>query len=148
MRSAAHRLSARTSRGFAKAHSKIPYLRRVPVNAVGIILFVALVNIIIWVICGIILVSSAFSSGAAMLTLYASRLHIRRFDEIRQARKPLTSKRRSSLLPTAALSYTLGLRHALDADHISLIDLMTRRLVAAGQRPVTVGTFFSLGHST
>lgn len=46
------------------------------------------------------------------------------------------------------LSYTLGLRHALDADHISAIDLMTRRLIASGQRPVTVGTFFSLGHST
>ena len=46
------------------------------------------------------------------------------------------------------LSYALGLRHALDADHISAIDLMTRRLIAAGQRPVTVGMFFSLGHST
>ncbi|KAF2218885.1 high-affinity nickel-transport protein-domain-containing protein [Elsinoe ampelina] len=53
-----------------------------------------------------------------------------------------------SLISTAVLSYTLGLRHALDADHISAIDVMTRRLVAAGQRPVTVGTFFSLGHST
>lgn len=52
------------------------------------------------------------------------------------------------LISTASLSYTLGLRHALDADHISAIDLMTRRLVASGQRPVTVGTFFSLGHST
>ena len=79
------------------------------------------------------------------------------------------------------LSYTLGLRHALDADvrplppslplinpprphpnpqltpapylpppqqHISAIDLTTRRLIASGQRPVAVGTFFSLGHST
>ena len=53
-----------------------------------------------------------------------------------------------ALLSTAILSYTLGLRHALDADHISAIDLMTRRLIASGQRPVTVGTFFSLGHST
>lgn len=52
------------------------------------------------------------------------------------------------LLSTAALAYSLGLRHALDADHISAIDLMTRRLIATGQRPVTVGTFFSLGHST
>ncbi|KAF1997091.1 high affinity nickel transport protein nic1 [Amniculicola lignicola CBS 123094] len=52
------------------------------------------------------------------------------------------------LISTAILSYTLGLRHALDADHISAIDLMTRRLIAAGQRPVTVGMFFSLGHST
>lgn len=54
----------------------------------------------------------------------------------------------TALVSTAVLSYTLGLRHALDADHISAIDLMTRRLVASGQRPVTVGTFFSLGHST
>ncbi|KAJ5008080.1 High-affinity nickel transport protein nic1 [Colletotrichum sp. SAR 10_66] len=53
-----------------------------------------------------------------------------------------------SLISPAALSYVLGLRHALDADHISAIDLMTRRLIASGQRPVTVGTFFSLGHST
>lgn len=52
------------------------------------------------------------------------------------------------LLSTGALAYSLGLRHALDADHISAIDLMTRRLIATGQRPVTVGTFFSLGHST
>ncbi|KAI1771298.1 NicO-domain-containing protein [Hypoxylon cercidicola] len=53
-----------------------------------------------------------------------------------------------AMISPAVLSYTLGLRHALDADHISAIDLATRRLVAAGQRPVAVGTFFSLGHST
>lgn len=52
------------------------------------------------------------------------------------------------LISSAALAYSLGLRHALDADHISAIDLMTRRLIASGQRPATVGTFFSLGHST
>ncbi|KAF7304416.1 Nickel/cobalt efflux system [Mycena chlorophos] len=52
------------------------------------------------------------------------------------------------LISSAVLSYTLGLRHALDADHISAIDLMTRRFIAAGQRPVSVGTWFSLGHST
>lgn len=52
------------------------------------------------------------------------------------------------LVAPAVLSYTLGLRHALDADHIAAIDLTTRRLVASGQRPVAVGTFFSLGHST
>lgn len=53
-----------------------------------------------------------------------------------------------ALVSPAVLSYTLGLRHALDADHISAIDLTTRRLIAAGQRPVSVGTWFSLGHST
>jgi high-affinity nickel-transport protein len=52
------------------------------------------------------------------------------------------------LIGTAAIAWVLGLRHALDADHISCIDMMTRRLIAAGQKPVTVGTFFSLGHST
>jgi high-affinity nickel-transport protein len=54
----------------------------------------------------------------------------------------------ATLASSALLSYTLGLRHALDADHISAIDLMTRRLVATGSKPVTVGTWFSLGHST
>ncbi|KAJ5684575.1 uncharacterized protein N7477_000920 [Penicillium maclennaniae] len=53
-----------------------------------------------------------------------------------------------TMVSTAVLAYTLGLRHAFDADHISAIDLMTRRLLATGQKPVTVGTFFSLGHST
>ncbi|RPA87622.1 NicO-domain-containing protein [Ascobolus immersus RN42] len=53
-----------------------------------------------------------------------------------------------SLVATAVLAYTLGLRHALDADHIAAIDLMTRRLIASGRKPVAVGTFFALGHST
>ncbi|KAK0276540.1 hypothetical protein LTR35_010403 [Friedmanniomyces endolithicus] len=52
------------------------------------------------------------------------------------------------LVSTAVIAWTLGLRHAIDADHISAIDLMTSRLVASGQRPVTVGTFFSLSHLT
>jgi nickel/cobalt transporter (NiCoT) family protein len=60
----------------------------------------------------------------------------------------LILSKHTHLVGTAALAYSLGLRHALDADHISAIDLMTRRLIATGQRPVTVGTFFSLGHST
>jgi nickel/cobalt transporter (NiCoT) family protein len=45
-------------------------------------------------------------------------------------------------------AYTLGLRHAFDADHIAAIDNATRRLMADGQRPLTVGFFFALGHST
>jgi high-affinity nickel-transport protein len=52
------------------------------------------------------------------------------------------------LLPTALLAYTFGLRHAVDADHISAIDNTTRKLMQDGQRPVGVGLFFSLGHST
>lgn len=91
---------------------KIPYLRRLPGAAIAIVLLLVLVNIAVWVACGIVL-----------------SFH-------------------PSLAATAVLSYTLGLRHAFDADHIVAIDLMTRRLLASGQRPVTVGTFFSLGHST
>lgn len=52
------------------------------------------------------------------------------------------------LLASAVLAYTLGLRHAVDADHIAAIDNVTRKLMAEGKRPVAVGFFFSLGHST
>ncbi len=45
-------------------------------------------------------------------------------------------------------AYTLGLRHAFDADHIAAIDNTTRKLMQDGQRPLGVGFFFSLGHST
>ena len=45
-------------------------------------------------------------------------------------------------------AYTLGMRHAFDADHISAIDNTTRKLMADGQRPLSVGFWFSLGHST
>ena len=45
-------------------------------------------------------------------------------------------------------AYTLGMRHAFDADHIGAIDNTTRKLMSEGQRPVSVGFFFSLGHST
>jgi nickel/cobalt transporter (NiCoT) family protein len=49
---------------------------------------------------------------------------------------------------TGITAYTLGLRHAFDADHISAIDNTTRKLMAEGKRPMSVGFFFSLGHST
>ena len=45
-------------------------------------------------------------------------------------------------------AYTLGMRHAFDADHIAAIDNTTRKLMAEGKRPLSVGFFFSLGHST
>jgi high-affinity nickel-transport protein len=45
-------------------------------------------------------------------------------------------------------AYTLGMRHAFDADHIGAIDNTTRKLMTDGKRPVSVGFFFSLGHST
>jgi nickel/cobalt transporter (NiCoT) family protein len=49
---------------------------------------------------------------------------------------------------TGLLAYTLGMRHAFDADHIAAIDNTTRKLLNEGQRPLSVGLFFSLGHST
>jgi high-affinity nickel-transport protein len=52
------------------------------------------------------------------------------------------------LLGTGLLAYSLGLRHAVDADHIAAIDNVTRKLMQEGKRPVAVGFMFSLGHST
>jgi nickel/cobalt transporter (NiCoT) family protein len=49
---------------------------------------------------------------------------------------------------TGILAYTLGMRHAFDADHIAAIDNTTRKLVGEGKRPLSVGYFFSLGHSS
>jgi high-affinity nickel-transport protein len=51
-------------------------------------------------------------------------------------------------LGTGVLAYTLGIRHAFDADHIAAIDNTTRKLVGEGKRPLGVGFSFSLGHST
>src|SRR5690349_16075699 len=51
-------------------------------------------------------------------------------------------------LGTGVTAYTLGMRHAFDADHIAAIDNTTRKLMADGKRPLSVGFFFSLGHST
>jgi len=51
------------------------------------------------------------------------------------------------LLGTAFLAYVLGLRHAVDADHIAAIDNVVRKLMQEGKRPVLAGLFFSLGHS-
>jgi high-affinity nickel-transport protein len=53
-----------------------------------------------------------------------------------------------ALLGSAFLAYTLGLRHAFDADHIAAIDNVTRKLMQEGKCPVAAGLFFSLGHST
>jgi nickel/cobalt transporter (NiCoT) family protein len=54
---------------------------------------------------------------------------------------------RPALVGAAVLAYGLGLRHAVDADHIAAIDNATRKMMEAGRRPVTLGMFFSLGHS-
>lgn len=51
------------------------------------------------------------------------------------------------MLGTALLAWGLGLRHAVDADHIAAIDNVTRKLMQDGQRPISVGFWFAIGHS-
>jgi high-affinity nickel-transport protein len=53
-----------------------------------------------------------------------------------------------TLLGAAFLAYILGLRHAVDADHIAAIDNVVRKLMQTGKRPIGTGFFFSLGHSS
>lgn len=60
----------------------------------------------------------------------------------------IASLRYPIILTVAPLAYGFGLRHAVDADHISAIDNVTRKLMQEDKRPVAVGFFFSLGHST
>ncbi len=60
----------------------------------------------------------------------------------------LVSSRYATILGLATLAYGFGLRHAVDPDHIAAIDNTTRKLMQEGKRPVGVGLFFSLGHST
>jgi high-affinity nickel-transport protein len=52
------------------------------------------------------------------------------------------------MLGTAVLAWGLGLRHAVDADHIAAIDNVTRKLMQQGQRPIAVGLWFAVGHAT
>ena len=52
-----------------------------------------------------------------------------------------------AMLGTALLAWTLGLRHAVDADHIAAIDNVTRKLMQDGTRPISVGLWFAIGHS-
>ncbi len=60
----------------------------------------------------------------------------------------LISERYPLLFPMGVLAYVFGLRHAVDADHIAAIDNTTRKLMNDGKKPLGVGLFFSLGHST
>ena len=67
--------------------------------------------------------------------------------------KPLTLNTDSgeligTFITLGVLSYTFGLRHAVDADHLAAIDNVTRKMLQEGKNPVFVGTFFSFGHST
>lgn len=125
-------LFSNVSKKASEYHARVPYISKLPFPAIAIIVALIIINLIVWAVVGVVLVRLRFQD--------CQRPSSRKLTSLQHFNTPL--------VPTAILSYTLGLRHALDADHISAIDLMTRRLIAAGQRPVTVGMFFSLGHST
>lgn len=60
----------------------------------------------------------------------------------------LVGKLSLALAGLGIVAYVLGLRHGIDADHIAAIDNTTRKLMQEGKKPLAVGTWFSLGHST
>ena len=91
------------------------------------------------------LLRTASPTRSRVIRMYAFLLT---FNLLAWALALAASLRYPILLPTALLAYTFGLRHAVDADHIAAIDNTTRKLMQDGQRPVGVGLFFSLGHST
>jgi high-affinity nickel-transport protein len=80
-----------------------------------------------------------------LITIYAGLLL---FNVAAWALLFVEAQRYATLLGLAALAYGFGLRHAVDPDHIAAIDNVTRKLMQDGKRPVGVGLFFSLGHST
>ncbi len=81
------------------------------------------------------------SIGAVYLLLLLINLTVWVWAAVAFRRQPI-------LLGTALLAYGFGLRHAVDADHIAAIDNVTRKLMQEGKRPVAVGFFFAMGHST
>src|SRR5258708_5316200 len=60
----------------------------------------------------------------------------------------IVSRDNPLLLGLLTIAYGLGLRHAVDADHIAAIDNITRKFMVDGKRPISIGLYFSLGHST
>ncbi len=96
------------------------------------------------------LVRSIVSDGPSELRSAIIRIYIilALFNGLLWGLTLLVSTHFSFVLGTGLLAYTFGLRHGVDADHIAAIDNVTRKLMQEGKRPVGVGFFFSLGHST
>ncbi|KAL8807803.1 MAG: hypothetical protein Q9182_000452 [Xanthomendoza sp. 2 TL-2023] len=111
-------------KGAKEYHAKAPGLSKIPFPAIAIILAVSLVNALVWVAVGIVLVRSFQLRDDDATTLLKVLI--------------------SDLAPTAIISYTLGLRHAIDADHIVIIDLVTRPATAAAISS-KFGTFSRVG---
>jgi nickel/cobalt transporter (NiCoT) family protein len=87
---------------------------------------------------------------AALLALAIAGLHVVGFGLLLAVVAPRHLQLGSGAfgIGVGITAYTLGMRHAFDADHIGAIDNTTRKLMADGQRPLSVGFFFSLGHSS
>ncbi len=81
------------------------------------------------------------------MTTVIGLLHLIGFTLLFQASSS-ASHRTTIGLGTGLLAYSLGMRHAFDIDHIAAIDGTTRKLLHDGKRPLSVGFFFSLGHSS
>ena len=94
----------------------------------------------IGILLGVIAVATIISF--ALLIWVSSLVGARQFDSGAAGYGVIT------FFTAGLLAYTFGLRHAVDADHIAAIDNTTRKLLQEGKRPLTVGTWFSLGHST
>jgi high-affinity nickel-transport protein len=99
--------------------SKTPLTRREWTRVGGMAGFIALLHIVGWGILALFVVPAHFQIGTGLFGL-----------------------------GTGITAYTLGMRHAFDADHIAAIDNTTRKLMADGKRPLSVGFWFSLGHSS
>ncbi|WFC97678.1 hypothetical protein MYAM1_000397 [Malassezia yamatoensis] len=125
--------------------------RRLTILARGVLLIgvLFLLNAVLWII------------SAVVFSVFQRRSHNQAKETTSEAQELLNQnsddvqKRSGTLLSFALVAWATGLRHALDADHISAIDNATRRIMAVPRRngpgysrPVTVGLFFSLGHST
>ena len=98
---------------------------------------------------------SSLTSGQkrtlALMAAAVAGLHVLGFATLLALVAPSHDRVRSAAAFTVGIgvtAYTLGLRHAFDADHIAAIDNTTRKLMAEGKRPLSVGFWFSLGHST
>ena len=87
---------------------------------------------------------------AGLLALVVVALHVAGFGLLLGFVAPQHLKLGSGVfgIGVGITAYTLGMRHAFDADHIGAIDNTTRKLMSDGQRPLGVGFFFSLGHSS
>ena len=87
----------------------------------------------------------------AFMTVVVLTLHLAGFALLVlavAAHHPDAARPGAIAIGTGVAAYVLGLRHAFDADHIAAIDNTTRKLMSEGKRPMSVGFWFSLGHSS